>query len=128
MKDAARETKREDNVRFFVLVLGKDVQKLTLGTPTYDFQQSIYDTLNRGGEFLVCERDLRTYGVKSEDLISFVQVVQGWSSAQDNPTLTDGVYFESEDPLNMPVVYKQQRRIRALCAEENRPPRAGGES
>jgi hypothetical protein len=102
--------------RFFVLLMPPATSDLRASGPAPDVVASRDQAVARGGQFLICRRDVQSGAVDPAALIPGVGVVWGWSSDPSAPQPDAEGLFPGEQPSWFPQAAELTRRIRSTCA------------
>jgi hypothetical protein len=102
--------------RFFVLLMPPATSDLRSSGPAPDVVALRDQAVARGGQFLVCRRDVQSGAVDPAALIPGVGVVWGWPSDPSAPQPDAAGLFPGEQPSWFPQAAELTRRIRSTCA------------
>ncbi len=116
LSQALAENQASRPQRFWIVVSGPAVARVTQGGATAAQENLIKRARARGGLIYVCEPDLAASGIEPGDLLKGVRPVRGFEAAQE------------EDPLPvqpgeaiLPHSDKQARLILRVCAQPGAP-------
>jgi hypothetical protein len=102
--------------RFIVLVVPPATRALLAeGAPPADVQLR-KTAAARGGQFVVCRRDVESGAVLPANLVPGVGVVWGWTKNPNAPQMGPNGLFPDESPAYFPYDANLIRRMRSICA------------